>query len=161
MLRIVDGSAVDGLLTARCLFEEYAASIGTDLCFQGFQEELASLPGKYAPPEGRLLLAMHDDHTAGCVALRALDDDICEMKRLYVRPAFRSLGLGRELTQRIIQEAKEAGYQRMRLDSLPTMSSALRLYRELGFREIAPYCNNPVERAVFLELTLNGSSHDP
>jgi putative acetyltransferase len=131
MLRIVDASGVDGFLKARCLFEEYATSIGTDLCFQGFQEELASLPGKYAPPNGRLLLAIYDNDTAGCVALRALDGDICEMKRLFVRPAFRSLGLGRELTQRIIQEAKEVGYQRMRLDTLPTM---------------------------FLELALNGSS---
>jgi putative acetyltransferase len=161
VLNIVDALAVDGLLKVRCLFEEYAASLGIDLCFQGFAEELANLPGHYAPPEGRLLLAFQNDDLAGCVALRPLEPGICEMKRLYVRPALRSLGLGRMLAQRILKEAQEAGYQRMRLDSLPSMVAALSLYRRLGFRETAPYCRNPIEGAVFLELDLSESTNDP
>lgn len=153
-MKIVDALAVDGLLTARSLFEEYAASIGIDLCFQGFAEELATLPGSYSPPSGRLLLALYNDQVAGCVGLRKLDRGICEMKRLYVRPAFRKLGVGRELADHVIQEAREAGYRCMRLDTLPTMSGALRLYRKLGFQEIAPYRDNPIEGALFLELPL-------
>lgn len=160
MLRIVDALAVDGLLKVRCLFKEYAASIGVDLCFQGFEEELAGLPGSYAPPAGRLLLALYEGELAGCVGLRKLDEGVCEMKRLYVRPAYRSFGVGRELAHQVIQEARIAGYYRMRLDSLPSMSRALRLYRKLGFREIAAYCDNPIEGAVFLELPLNRAPHD-
>jgi ribosomal protein S18 acetylase RimI-like enzyme len=160
MLRIVDALAVDGLLKVRCLFQEYADSIGIDLCFQGFEEELATLPGNYAPPAGRLLLALYEGELAGCVGLRKLDEGVCEMKRLYVRPAYRSFGVGRELTHRVIQEARIAGYDCMRLDSLPSMSRALRLYRELGFREIAPYRENPIEGAVFLELPLNRPPSD-
>lgn len=157
MLTIVDAAAVDEVLTVRCLFEEYAASLGIDLCFQGFEKELAGLPGLYAPPQGRLLLALQDGQTAGCIALRPLGPGVCEMKRLYVRPAFRSHGIGSVLVDRIIQEARQAGYQHMRLDTLPSMARALALYRRLGFREIAPYYENPVEGAVFLELQLDRS----
>jgi putative acetyltransferase len=157
MLTIVDAAAVDEVLTVRCLFEEYAASLGIDLCFQGFEKELAGLPGHYAPPQGRLLLALQDGQTAGCIALRPLEPGVCEMKRLYVRPAFRSHGIGSVLVDRIIQEARQAGYQHMRLDTLPSMARALALYRRLGFREIAPYYENPVEGAVFLELQLDRS----
>lgn len=157
MLTIVDAAAVDEVLTVRCLFEEYAASLGIDLCFQGFEKELAGLPGHYAPPQGRLLLALQDGQTAGCIALRPLEPGVCEMKRLYVRPAFRSHGIGSVLVDRIIQEARQAGYQHMRLDTLPSMARALALYRRLGFREIAPYYQNPVEGAVFLELQLDRS----
>jgi putative acetyltransferase len=160
VLSIVDALAFDGLLKARSLFEEYADSLGIDLCFQDFEEELATLPGSYAPPDGRLLLALHDGEPAGCVALRQLEPGICEMKRLYVRPAFRALGLGRMLAERILNEAREAGYQRMRLDSLPSMTAALALYRRLGFREIAPYRRNPIQGSVFLELQLSGSTND-
>jgi ribosomal protein S18 acetylase RimI-like enzyme len=149
------------LEAARCLFEEYAASLDISLCFQGFDEELSSLPGAYAPPRGRLLLACHGTESVGCVALRPLEPDTCEMKRLYVRPAYRSGGVGRLLAERIIQEAATAGYRRMRLDTLPTMEAALALYRRLGFREIAPYTANPVKGAVFLELQLNRSPNDP
>jgi putative acetyltransferase len=155
VLRIVDALAVDGLLKARCLFEEYAASLGIDLCFQGFEEELTALPGSYAPPDGRLLLAFQDEELAGCVALRRLEPGVCEMKRLYVRPAFRSSGVGRMLADRIVREAKDAGYRCMRLDSLPSMTAALALYRRLGFRETAPYCENPIDGALFLELQLD------
>lgn len=155
MVRIVDALAVNGLPHARRLFEEYAASLDIDLCFQGFAEELATLPGSYAPPAGRLLLAVQDDEIAGCVALRPLEPGACEMKRLYVRPAYRSLGVGRMLSERVVQEARNAGYRCMRLDSLPSMVAALDLYRRLGFREIPPYCDNPIQGAVFLELQLN------
>jgi putative acetyltransferase len=153
-LSIVAAVGPAGVRHARCLFEEYAASLGIDLCFQGFAEELAGLPGAYAPPEGRLLLAVHDEEIAGCVALRRLEPGVCEMKRLYVRPAFRSLGIGRGLADRIVQEAGDAGYRLMRLDSLPSMVGARALYRGLGFRDIPPYRDNPIDGAVFLELQL-------
>jgi ribosomal protein S18 acetylase RimI-like enzyme len=155
MLTIVDAMAVDDGLTVRRLFEEYAASLGLDLCFQGFSEELAGLPGNYAPPGGRLLLALQNGKPAGCVALRPLEPAVCEMKRLYVRPSFRAHGIGRILIDRVVQEARQAGYHQMRLDTLPSMSAAQALYRRFGFQEIPPYHNNPIAGAVFLELQLD------
>ena len=141
---------------ARQLFEEYAAWLGIDLCFQNFDEELAGLPGDYAPPTGRLLLATENKQTAGCVAVRKIGDGICEMKRLYVRPQFRGTGLGRTLAARIIEVAGEIGYLRMRLDTLPgKMDKAIAMYRSLGFRNIDPYYNNPVKDAAFMELELD------
>jgi len=140
--------------TARTLFREYADGLGIDLCFQGFDRELAELPGDYAPPRGRLLLAGVEGGIAGCIALRPLEGGACEMKRLYIRPQYRGRGIGRALAEAVIREARSTGYPCMRLDSLPSMSEAIALYRALGFREIAPYRPNPVEGAVFLELEL-------
>jgi ribosomal protein S18 acetylase RimI-like enzyme len=139
---------------ARVLFREYQAELGVDLCFQDFDRELAELPGAYGPPDGCLLVAAVDGQLAGCVALRRLGDGVCEMKRLYVRPAFRGQKVGRALAEAVIATARARGYQRMRLDTLPSMSQASELYRSLGFTEIAPYYRNPVAGARFLELAL-------
>jgi ribosomal protein S18 acetylase RimI-like enzyme len=142
------------LPTVKALFLEYAESLGFSLCFQGFGDELAALPGKYAPPAGRLLLAWRGDEALGCVALRPLDGDTCEMKRLYVRPAARGLQAGSRLAERIVGEARAAGYRRILLDTLPSMAEAVRLYTALGFRPVAPYVFNPIEGALFLGLDL-------
>jgi putative acetyltransferase len=154
-MELIHAQASEEVSRARELFEEYAAWLGFSLCFQNFDKELARLPGDYAPPSGRLLLAAEGDETVGCVALRKIGDGVCEMKRLYVRPEFRGKGLGRKLAETIIEAAREIGYQRMRLDTLPgKMDQAIVMYRSLGFKNIEPYYNNPVEGAAFLELEL-------
>jgi putative acetyltransferase len=144
---------------ARELFLEYAQSLGFSLCFQNFDKELAALPGDYAPPRGRLLLAEYEGQLAGCVALHPLQPEVCEMKRLYLRTQFRSKGLGRAIAERIIAEARQIGYTCMRLDTVePFMKDAVALYRKLGFQEIAPYCRNPVSGAMYMEMELSPSS---
>ena len=145
------------LAEARTLFEEYAASLGVDLEFQGFRAELAALPGAYAPPGGRLLLARVDGQAAGCVEVRPIDPGTCEMKQLYVRPAHRGTGLGRQLAEAAVREAAAAGYRAIRLDTLEAMTAARALYRALGFREIEPYRHNPVPGTEYLELSLDRS----
>lgn len=155
MLELVQAESPSQINDARQLFTEYAGWLGLNLCFQNFEKELAELPGDYAPPSGRLALAMWDGKLAGCVCLRRLDTKTCEMKRLYVRPCFQGQRIGRVLTEMIIEEARRIGYARMRLDTLPVkMERALAVYRSLGFREIAPYYHNPVEDALFMELEL-------
>jgi ribosomal protein S18 acetylase RimI-like enzyme len=151
---ITPAASADDLATARALFREYAGTLDVDLCVQGFEEELATLPGAYAPPRGRLLLARVDGSPAGCVALRPLDKELCEMKRLYVRPAFRGLSLGRRLVELLLSEARQAGYRWMVLDTLPSMQSAQALYRSVGFEPVAPYYHSPHPQAVYMGLTL-------
>ncbi|HEV8580812.1 MAG TPA: GNAT family N-acetyltransferase [Thermoanaerobaculia bacterium] len=161
MLKIVQAESVEDLREARTLFEEYAASLSFDLGFQDFAAELAGLPGDYAPPRGRLLLAVHDGRTAGCVALRELEKDVCEMKRLYVRPGFRGLQVGRALVEAVIAEGRAIGYARMRLDTVPAMERARALYRAFGFEEIPAYRYNPVPGTAFMELRLDDSAAHP
>jgi GNAT superfamily N-acetyltransferase len=147
-------AAPEDLPAVRGLIEEYVQALGVDLSFQEIDAELADLGSTYGPPGGRILLAQGGDEPAGCVALRALDGETCEMKRLYVRPALRGSGLGRRLAEAIIETARGLGYERMRIDTLPQMQSARKLYAELGFREIEPYRFNPVPGTAFMELPL-------
>lgn len=155
MLRIAQATTHVDIQEARTLFEEYAAALGISLCFQNFDQELANLPGDYAPPRGRLLLAREFDQVMGCVALRPVGQTTCEMKRLFVRPEYRARGLGRVLVEAIIEEARKIGYTHMRLDTLPgRMDRAIELYRSIGFVEIEPYYNSPVDSTKFMELDL-------
>lgn len=155
-MKLIQAHSPEEITRTRELFEEYASGLGISLCFQNFDKELAELPGAYIPPSGRLFLAMQDEQTIGCVALRKIGDNVCEMKRLYVRPEFRGTGLGRILAESIIDAAREIGYHSMRLDTLPgKMDRAIAMYRSLGFKEIEPYYNNPVDGAAFMELILD------
>lgn len=156
MLTIVKAETPAQVVTAREMIEEYAAWLEFKLCFQGYEEEIQSLPGKYAPPSGRLLLALWDGRPAGVIALRPQEEPgVCEMKRLYVRPEFRGHQIGRILAQQVIAEAAEIGYSRIRLDTiLGKMDSAIAMYRTLGFAEISPYYKTPVGPTLFMELAL-------
>lgn len=154
MLEIVSAQTSEDLEQVQVLWREYADSLDFNLDFQNFHEELTNLPGDYAKPAGCLLLAKYRDELAGCVALRQLSHSICEMKRLYIRPEFRGLGIGRALAEAIVEQARAIGYTRMRLDTAPSMEAAKALYRSLGFWRIDPYTYNPIEGAVFMELQL-------
>ena len=152
--QIIEVKTKDDLIEVKKLFEEYSSSLEISLDFQDFELELASLPGDYAPPEGCLLMAVWKGEVAGCVGLRKFSPPICEMKRLYARPRFRGLGIGRALCEAVIDQARKIGYQRMRLDTLPSMKTARGLYASFGFREIEPYRYNPVEGTSYMELLL-------
>ena len=158
MVRLDPAATASDLEAVRSLFQEYADSLGVDLGYQGFDRELRDLPGDYAAPTGTLLLARSNDDIVGCVGVRALDERTAEMKRLYVRPSGRGLGLGRTLAEAAIDFAKRAGFERMRLDTLPQMQQAQELYRRLGFVPIEPYRFSAVPGTVFLELTLTPPS---
>lgn len=155
---ITPTATAEDIVAVRRLFVEYADSLGFDLTFQDFESELRHLPGKYAPPRGTLLLAREAGTVIGCVALRPLDADTCEMKRLYVAPAGRDRGVGRMLVREIVAAARDLGYVRMRLDTVPSMTTARALYRSFGFREIDAYRFNPIPGTSFMELDLAGSS---
>ncbi len=154
MPEFIIAQTVEDYREARTLLREYEAASEVDLCFQGFEEEVETLERMYGPPGGKFLLVRTGDATAGGVALRDLGGGICEMKRLYLRPGFRGCGLGRRCAERIVREAREMGYASMRLDTLPSMQEAIALYRSMGFVEIDPYTENPVQGALFMELVL-------
>ena len=160
-MRICRAITPPQIACVRALFEEYAAGLEIDLSFQGFAAECAGLPGPYAPPGGRLLLAFAGAEAAGCVALRALGGNECEMKRLFVRPAFRGKHLGRWLAERVIEEARAIGYSTMKLDTVPSLHAAIRLYETLGFVRCPAYYRTPLRDTVFMELCLlPGSSRE-
>ncbi len=154
MLKIKKAETKEEIEIIRELFLEYARSLNFDLCFQNFNEELANLPGGYSPPDGILLIGYWNNKPAGCVALRKLEENICEMKRLYVKSIFRGKNIGRALTEELVAGAIKLGYKKMRLDTVPSMPTAQKLYRSLGFYDIKPYRKNPVEGAICMELNL-------
>ena len=158
MIKLISAESNEHLSIIRELFLEYATSLGFSLCFQDFDKELAGLPGEYSLPDGRLLLALDDTNAIGCVALRKLDEGICEMKRLYVKSSIRGKGLGKKLVNAISEEAVKIGYTKMRLDTVPKMKEAISLYRSIGFNEIKPYRENPIEGALYMELDLKDFS---
>ena len=155
MIEIVHAVSAEQIETAGKLMFEYAASLNVSLCFENLDKEVAGLPGLYAPPHGRLLLAVSGSTVAGCIALKKVDDQVCEMKRLFVREEFRGKGVGKQLTKALWDEARAIGYQRMRLDTLPSMKEAIAMYRSLGFKPIPPYRDLPDPGALFMEVKLN------
>ncbi|HXQ72415.1 MAG TPA: GNAT family N-acetyltransferase [Pyrinomonadaceae bacterium] len=160
MLRLTQAATPSDIEQARELFKEYEASLGISLCFQNFAEELANLPGDYAPPRGRLLLAREIEQVMGCVALRPVGPTTCEMKRLFVRPEYRDRRLGRILVEAIVEEARKIGYTHMRLDTMSDrMGRAIELYKSVGFVDIEPYYHSPVDTTKFMELDLVSTKH--
>ena len=161
LVSIVPAVTLGDIAIVRELFREYERSLGVDLCFQGFERELESLPGRYAPPRGRLFLARVDAEAGGCIALRPMSGALCEMKRLYLRPSLRGQGAGRALAMRVIDEARAIGYRTMRLDTLPMMSEAIALYESLGFRRIPAYYESPVPGTLYMERALEDGRIGP
>ena len=153
-IEIVEANTDKSIAEAKGLFQQYAESLGFDLCFQDFEQELADFPGQYSPPRGHLFVAVSANHPIGGVGLRDFGRDMCEMKRLYVRPDFRGQRMGRLLVETVINAADDIGYECMRLDTIPSMKRANLLYRSLGFKEIEAYRPNPIEGATYLELRL-------
>jgi GNAT superfamily N-acetyltransferase len=151
---LTEATTADDFAAARVLFREYAAELGVDLCFQGFEAELEQLPDLYSAPTGGLFIARADARAVGCGALRRLSDEVCEMKRVYVRAEARGTGLGRMLAERLTAKGRALGYARMRLDTLPHLTAARKLYRSMGFTEIAAYYDNPLPGVVYMELDL-------
>ena len=154
MVELMSATSDHHLAQAKALFIEYAESLDFELCCQNFDKELETLPGDYQPPDGRLLLATDQGDTAGCVALRKIENRVCEMKRLYVRPSHRQRGIGNMLCDAVVKEARHAGYESMRLDTIPKMRAAIAMYESAGFRNIEPYCHNPIPGALYMELDL-------
>jgi putative acetyltransferase len=154
-INIVRAQSPHQIDEVRRLFREYEQFLGVDLCFQSFEEELAGLPGLYGPPDGMLLMAMDGRQPIGCVALRKVEDGVCEMKRLYLKAQYRGLGLGQRLAERIVSEAAALGYRVMRLDTLDRLKEAMGLYESLGFRRREPYYGNPLPGVVYWELDLD------
>lgn len=157
-MRIIPVESAEDLASVRMLLEEYWNSFGFTPCFQNFSDEVAGLPGAYVPPGGRLVLAVVDGEPAGCIALRRLDDHRAEVKRLYVRPAFRGIGLGRALLERMMAEARAAGYSEMVGDTMPVMHEALALYDRMGFERREPYSTQPTEGAIYIRKSLEVGS---
>lgn len=159
MIEIIQAETPEQIAAARALFREYEEWLGMSLCFQKFDEEVANLPGKYAKPSGRLLLALIDEKIAGCVCLREIEENVCEMKRLFVRRNFQGQGVGKRLLEKLLEEARTLGYRKMRLDTFPPkMGKAVEIYKSYGFREISPYYFNPYDGVLFMEkdLSFNG-----
>jgi ribosomal protein S18 acetylase RimI-like enzyme len=155
MIEIAQAETREQIEEIRKLFREYEAWLGIDLCFQNFERELTDLPGKYSKPDGRLFLIYKENQSAGCAALRKIDAQTCEMKRLYVREQFRGSRVGKMLIEKLFEEARIVGYKKMRLDTLPgKMPSAVKLYKSYGFYEIAPYYDNPHRETLFMEFDL-------
>jgi len=154
-LRISEARWPDDRAIVEALFREYVASLAEDISFQNVDDELASLPGKYARPSGVVLIGRHGEETAGAIAYRMVEPGVCEMKRLYVRPAWRGSGLGRELANELIEDARTQGYRTVLLDTLASMGAARALYRDLGFAPVAPYYDNPLPGVMYMALELS------
>ena len=159
IFQLIDAVTPEQLGTIRTLFLEYERSIGVSLCFQNFAEEVANLPGRYALPDGRLYICLEGDEIVGCIGLRRLDLESGEIKRLYVRQRYRGRGYGKRITSAIIADARQIGYRRIVLDTLPTMTEAQRIYTSLGFQNIEPYVFNPIEGVRYLGILLKQASH--
>jgi ribosomal protein S18 acetylase RimI-like enzyme len=156
-VQIIEAESSETIEAARVLFQEYASTLDFDLSFQHFDHEMRTFPVQYSSPSGCLLVAYEDESPTGCVGLRKLDEDICEMKRLYVRPRFRGRGIGRALVINVINKGGKLGYGRMRLDTVPSMQEAIALYESFGFKPIPPYRHNPIPGALYFELELRDS----